>query len=173
MHEESKPKPGPGTAKLSLKVFLLVAAAMVLEAAVIIGVAIMTNTPAVQAGEFTSDPAARLDRLVEIPVVSQRFPNSKQGVTYLYDTEVAVQVKARHEEAVRQILEENEARITTLIGTLWRQAEPRHFDEPHLSTLSRQLEEGLGSILGEDPNTNEPRLQGILIPVLTGFRVDY
>lgn len=173
MPDDAKPSSTARSSRLSLKVFMFVAMAMGLEAVVIIGAAIMTNTPEVQAGEFTADPAAQLDRIVEIPVVAQRFPNSKQGVTYLYETEIAIQVKARHQEPVTRILEENEARITTLVGTLWRQAEPRHFDEPHLSTLTRQLEEGLGDILGEDPNTNEPRLQGVLIPVLTGFRVDY
>lgn len=173
MTDEARDKSSTGSKRLPAKVILMVATVMIIEAGVIIGAAIVTSTPEVKAGEFTPDPQAHLDRIVEVPVLEERFPNSKQGVTYLYDTRITIQVKARHQETVQRILNENQARITTLVSTLWRQAEPRHFEEPQLSTLSRQLEEGLGAILGEDPNTNEPRLHGVLIPVLTGFRVDY
>ncbi|MFG0330947.1 MAG: hypothetical protein ACF8PN_13745 [Phycisphaerales bacterium] len=159
--------------KLPLKVIIIVVGVVLMEVATIIGVAMFTNTPSVEAREFEIDEAATLNRIVEVPVLKDRFPNSKQGVVYLYETQITAQVRARDQQEIERILTENEARVKTIVSAIWRQAEPRHFNEPELSTLTRQLEEALGEVFGEDPNSNEPRLQGILIPSLTGFRSDF
>ncbi|NOG53581.1 MAG: hypothetical protein HND57_04525 [Planctomycetes bacterium] len=95
--------------------------------------------------------------------------NNKQGVPYLYETEVYIQVKRRYKADVTSLLEQNTARIKTEISTLWRQAEPRFFEEPQLNTLSRQVETKLRDIIPDDPESGEPRFESVLIPVLRGL----
>jgi len=167
--DETQDKPK----KASKKIMMMVAAAMIIEAGVLIGAAMMTKTPEVNAQSFKENENSDLDRLVEIPVLNDRLSNSRQGIVYLYETEIVIQVKARSKDDVTKRLEENKAHIKMVVSTLWRQAEPRYFDEPQLSTLTRQIEEELSVIVGEDPKTGEAYIEGVLIPVLRGFPANY
>jgi len=176
MADEKKPdteKTQDKPKKASLKIMMMVAVAMIIEAGVLLGAAMMTKTPEVSAESFAEKENSDLDRLIEIPVLNDRLSNSRQGVVYLYETEIVIQVKARHEEDVTKRLEENTAHTKMVVSTLWRQAEPRYFDEPQLSTLTRQVEEELSDIVGEDPKSGDPYIEGVLIPVLRGFPANY
>lgn len=157
--------------KSNLKVILIVAAIMLIEAGVLIGVAMLTSAPSVKAdGGFESDQEAALNRIIEIAVVHDRFPNSKQGVLYLYDTQITARVKARHEKAITEFVAGNQALIKTTIAALWRNAEPRHFNEPLLSTLTRQAEEALKEIMPKDPKSGESLIGSILLEGVTPYR---
>ena len=163
--------PAAGGRKSNVKVILLVAAIMVIEAGVLIGVAMFTSTPAVKADSgFEAEQDAALNRIIEVPVVHDRFPNSKQGVLYLYDTQITARVKAKHEKAITEFVAGNQALIKTRIAALWRNAEPRHFNEPLLSTLTRQAEEALKELLPTDPKTGESLLEAVLLEGVTPYR---
>lgn len=167
-----KDAPADATAKKSsLKVILMVAAIMVIEAGVLIGVAVVTKSPEVKADSgFLSAQEEALNHIVEVSVVHDRFPNSKQGVLYLYDTQVTARVKARNQKTITDFAEGNQALIKTTIAALWRNAEPRHFDEPLLSTLTRQAEEALKQIMPKDPTTGESLIEEILLDGVTPYR---
>lgn len=171
---ESVDGDGGGGKKKPIKVMLGVVVILGLEAATIFGTAMLTNKPQIASGDpFLEDQMAAEERIVEVPVLNQRFPNRKSGVIMLYETNIAVQVKKKNEEKVKQIIEENSARIKMAIGTIWRNAEPRHFNEPYLNTLTRQAREMLTKIIDEGlPEDEESRVAGVLIPVLTGWRSD-
>ncbi len=171
-HDKSKPAEESGEKKKSpLKVVIMVAVIMAVEAGVLLGVAMFTSTPAVKADSgYITEQEAALNRIVEVPIVHDRFPNSKQGILYLYDTQITARVKARHEKAITDFVENNQALIKTSIAALWRNAEPRHFDEPLLSTLTRQATEALKEIMPRDPTTGESLLDAILLEGVTPYR---
>ena len=157
--------------KSSLKIIIMVAVIMVIEAGVLIGVAMFTRSPQVKADSgFLSQQEQALNRIVEVPVVRDRFPNSKQGVLYLYDTQITARVKTRHQKAITDFAEGNQALIKTTIAALWRNAEPRHFDEPLLSTLTRQAEEALKQIMPKDPTSGESLIDEILLDGVPPYR---
>ena len=179
MPDEKDKKSKPNEAKekkggLSIKLLIVVAGVFIVEAAVLGGAWMMTSKPQVEAStEFDPDPVAKGNRIVELEVLKERFPNTKQGVAYLYETQITVQVKVRNKDLVAQVLEENQARIKMQVGTIIRQSPPRHFDEPRLATLSRQFTQILRDIVGDDPQTNESLVEGVLIPTLTGYRSNF
>ena len=156
----------------SLKIIIAVAVILFLEIGTVFVTAVLTNKPQVAVGDpFMDDASADEERIVEVPVLHERFPNRKQGIVILYDTEIALEVKKKHQDDVMQTIEENQARIKTVIGTIWRNAEPRHFNEPYLSTLTRQTKDALAEIIDEKvPEGEESRVVGVLIPVLVGWR---
>ncbi len=176
MADAKKEKQAPATEetpakKSPLKVIILVAVIMIIEAGVLIGVAMVTGTPAVKADSgFLSEQEAALNRVVEVPIVRDRFPNSKQGVLYLYDTQITARVKARNQKQIADFVEGNQALIKTTISALWRNAEPRHFDEPLLSTLTRQASEALKEIMPKDPTTGESLIDEVLLEGVTPYR---
>lgn len=168
---DKEPTPETPARKSSLKVILMVAVIMLVEAGVLIGVAMFTRSPEVKADSgFVTSQEEALNRIVEVPVVHDRFPNSKQGVLYLYDTQVTARVKVRNQKIITEFAENNQALIKTTIAALWRNAEPRHFDEPLLSTLTRQAEEALKEIMPRDPTSGESLIDKILLDGVTPYR---
>ena len=166
--EEAPKAPEAPAKKSSLKVIIMVA---VIKAGVLIGVAVLTRSPEVKADSgFLSEQEAELNRIVEVPVVHDRFSNSKQGVLYLYDTQITARVKASHQQTITEFVEGNQALIKTTIAALWRNAEPRHFDEPLLSTMTRQAEEALKQIMPKDPTSGESLIDEILLDGVTPYR---
>lgn len=174
MAEAKQDKDAPqeaGGKKSPTRVVIMVAVIMLVEAGVLIGVAMLTRTPAVKAENgFQSLAEATLNKVVEVPIVRDRFPNNKQGVLYLYDTQITARVKARNENAIADFVDGNQALIKTTIAALWRNAEPRHFDEPLLSTLTRQAEEALKEIMPKDATTGESLIDAILLEGVTPYR---
>jgi hypothetical protein len=172
---ERNPEPAPEPkVRLSTKVIIVVLVIIVVEAGILLGVALMTSAPAVVASlGFAEDEEARLNTIVEIPVVADRFPNNKQGVLFLYDTRITAQVKKRYQPQVEAFIKQNQARIRTMIGAIWRNADPRHFDEPLLNTLTRQVHEAMHEIIPVDAATGEHPIQGILLEGVTPYRAGF
>lgn len=170
--KESKPAAEPEVTKKSpFKTIIIIAVVMLVEAGVLIGVAMFTKTPAVNAqSEFQSEDGPDTGKTVEVTVVRDRFPNNKQGVLYLYDTSITVRVAQTHQTTVQEFVDSNQALIKTRIAGLWRNAEPRHFNEPLLSTLTRQAEEALREIMPRDPKTGESLVQAVLLEGVTPYR---
>lgn len=159
--------------KSGRKTILWVAIAMIVEGAAIGGVAWFTRPADVSAEEFAVSQQQELDRIIELPLLEERLANSKQGVTYIYDTKIIVRVRNRYREYVEAYLTDNTGQITAAISAIWRTAEPRYFDEPHLNTLTRQTEAALRPLLGEDEQTQESRLDSVIITKMIGYRGDY
>ena len=160
--------------KKPIKLILGVVIILGLEIGTIFITAMMTNKPKLATADpFKTSQLDEGERIVEVPVIKGRFPNRKSGRSMLYQTEITVQVKKKNEEKVKQLIEENQARIKMSVGTIWRNAEPRHFNEPYLSTLTRQVRETLEKIIDANlPEGENSRVEGVLIPTLTGFPSD-
>ena len=160
--------------KSSMRMIILVGGILVMEAVVIIGaMLVLGGPPKVEA----ADPAATLltpeeERIVEILVLDAKLPNNKSGVTYLYDTEVYVQVKKRYADQVTAELAQFRNEIKSEITALWRTAEPRHFQEPRMESLTRRIHAMLRDRFGVDRQRDEPIISKCVIVMGMGFRID-
>jgi flagellar basal body-associated protein FliL len=156
--------------KSSLKVLIIVAAILFLEGVTVIGVVMFTASPKMSAGsEFMTDDEALQNEIHELLVSKGRFPNSRRGITYLYDSQIKVQVKAKNLQKVTEVIEANEGLIRQHIASVIRMAEPRHFEEPLHVTLTSQVEQVLNEIIPVDVETNESLIEGVLIVDMVGF----
>lgn len=157
-----------------LRLILLVSTILIIEAVAIIGAMMLVGGPAdVEA----ADVAATLDtpeeeRIVEILVLDAKLPNNKAGVTYLYDTEIYVQVKKRYADAVAEELQQFRNELKSEITAIWRTADLRHFQEPRLETLTRRIQTMLSDRFGVDRQRDEPIISKCVIVMGMGFRID-
>jgi hypothetical protein len=158
------------------KSVLMVLGLLGFEAALIIGAMMLfMREPDVTAANDGEIPAADLteqERITEILVVDGKLPNAKTGVTYLYNAEIYVQVKKKHEERVLSELDQFANEIKSEITAIWRTSEPRHFQEPKLENLTRKVHALLNERFGTDEESGEPILVKCVIVMGTGFRVD-
>ncbi len=83
--------------KSPLRLVIVIGGILVTEAVVIIGAMMFLGGPRdVEAAEAPAVlDAPEEEQIVEILVLDAKLPNNKSGVTYLYDTEIYVQVKKR------------------------------------------------------------------------------
>jgi hypothetical protein len=157
-----------------IRLIAIVGSVLVLEAVVIIGAMLMLGGPA-EVG--AADVAATLDtpddeRIVEILVLDGKLPNNKSGVTYLYDTEIYVQVKKRYADQVAEELQQFRNEIKSEITAVWRTADMRHFQEPRLESLTRRIQTMLSDRFGIDKQRDEPIISKCVIVMGMGFRID-
>lgn len=158
---------------LSLKMILIVAGLLVAEGAIVVGVMMFLGKPsevrAVDLGGVV-DPN---ERLIEIPLVHERFNNDSEGRLWIWDSEIVLQVRARHESYVRETIQSRQAQIRTGIARIWAAARHHHFNEPGRVTLSRQTLEMLNRDIFERDPTGEERVSNVLIPKCMGFPSDF
>lgn len=156
------------------KLFVIVAAVLLLEAALIIGVfMLIAGPPSVSASQVPEgDIVSEEDRVVETQILDAKLPNNRTGVTYLYDTEIYVQTRRRHVEKVEQELEQFQNEIRAEIAAIWRTADPHHFQEPRLENLTRKVGALLDRRFGMDDDSGEPIVNKAVIVMGTGFRID-
>jgi hypothetical protein len=172
--------PAPETSKRKKagrgKSVMMVLGLLGFEAVLIVGAMMLfIREPDVSAGnpgEIPSTDLAEQERITEILVVDGKLPNAKTGVTFLYDTEIYVQVKNKHAERVRAELDQFANEIKSEITAIWRTSDPRHFQEPKLENLTRKVQALLNERLGTDAESDEPILVKCVIVMGTGFRVD-
>lgn len=166
-------EPEHSVRRLNLRMITIVAVILVVEAAAILFLVDLTGGP----NEVLADdsPLAMLDlaeeRIVEVQVLGARLPNAKVGVTYLYDTEVYVQVRKKHQSRVTDHLDQFGNEIKSEISAIWKAADPSHFQEVRLETLTRKLRVLLNQHFGIDPETGEPFVEKCVIVMGTGFRL--
>ena len=83
----------PAAEKSRLRSILMVALILVVEAAVIIGVMMVAGTPEEIDARLIEDAQISEDeKIVEMLVLDAKLPNNKSGITYIYNTEIFVQV---------------------------------------------------------------------------------
>jgi flagellar basal body-associated protein FliL len=175
MAEETQSTPAP--AKKSKKTVIVIASILLVEAVVIVGAMKFflkghaTEASAVElphGGEASSDD----EKIVETLVLNAKLPNNKSGVTYIYATEIYVQVKKRYLERVKSEIEQFQNEIKADITAIWRTAEPQNFQEPKLENLTRKVYALLNERFGMNKEHNEAIVSKVVIVMSTGFRID-
>lgn len=112
------------------------------------------------------------ERIIETMVLHAKLPNARTGITYLYDAEIYVQTQEKHVLRVQRELEQFSNEIRASISAIWRTAEPHHFQEPNLETLTRNVRGLLSDRMGVDAESGEPIIRKCVIVMGTGFRID-
>lgn len=174
MADEETPKEGDAKGS-KMKMLILIGGLMLGEAGLLGGAMMfLGKEPEVsQAGVPDMDPEElALERIVEVLVLDGRMANAKAGITFLYDTEVFVQVKSRHESRVTDELASFTNEIRADLRAIWRTSDPEHFQEPRLENLTRKVKALLDERFGSDAETGEPIIQKVVLVMGTGFRVD-
>ncbi len=146
---------------------------LLVEAVVIVGVTMLIGEPA---EVNATDPIMLLDspeeEIVELLVLDARLPNNRSGITYLYDTEIYVQVKRKFEDRVTAEFKQFRNEIRAEITAIWRTSDPRVFEEPMLETLTRKVYALLNNRFGIDPQEGEPVMSKCVIVMGTGIRIE-
>ena len=160
--------------KSPLRLVIVLGGILVVEAVVIIGaMMILGGPPNVEAAEVPAVMTApEEERIVEILVLDAKLPNNKSGMTYLYDTEIYVQVKKRYSDRVVAELQQFRNEIKSEITAIWRTAEMRHFQEPRLESVTRRIQTMLSDRFGVDLQRDEPIISKCVIVMGMGFRID-
>jgi len=171
---EQTPDPSEETPKKkrSLKIILILVAVLVIEGGIIGAVFMVAGKPAdVKAEQAAQDEAAEAEQPVEELVVEDKFPNTKRGRTFIYDTEVYIVIRRKHQAEIRRQLDGMVAQIGADIRTIVSRAEPNHLLEPTLATIKRQIKAALDKRLGRDEDGNS-RVDQVVITKFTQFRAD-
>jgi len=165
---------GKNRRKSPLRLIIILGGILAVEAVVIIGaMMILGGPPNVEAAETPAVMTAPQDeRIVEILVIDAKLPNNKSGMTYLYDTEIYVQVKKRYSDQVGEELQQFRNEIKSEITAIWRTAEVRHFQEPRMETLTRRIRTMLSDRFGVDHQRDQPIISKCVIVMGMGFRID-
>ncbi len=160
--------------KPPLRLMIVIGGVLVMEAVVIIGAMMfLGGPPEVDASEVVAVlTTPEEERIVEILVLDAKLPNNKSGQTYLYDTEIYVQVKKRYSDKVGREFEQFRNEIKSEITAIWRTAEVRHFQEPRLESLTRRIQTMLSDRFGVDRQRDEPIITKCVLVMNMGFRID-
>ncbi|MFG0251556.1 MAG: hypothetical protein ACF8NJ_01630 [Phycisphaerales bacterium JB038] len=162
---EAKPK--------GLKTMVLVAALLLIEGAGIFAVMKFMGGPSpVQGVEMNLEAEAELNRLVEVLVIQEKLPNQSTGRIWLYDTEIYISVKAKHQDEVQKLLTDRAAEVRTSVRGIWAKAHHEDFKEPQLQKLTTQAHDYLSKLV-DGGQTEEPRIAKVLIARCNGFRADF
>lgn len=166
-------KPQSAARKFPVKTLLILGAVMLIEGAAITAAFLLAGEPAGAEGATgaAEDAAAQAEQPVEVLVVVDKFPNTRSGRTYLYDTEVYIEILRKNKKDIEQDIENMRARITTDLGTIFRRAEPSHLLEPELLTVTRQIRAVLDKLLGSDED-DESYVRNVLVKKCIPFRAD-
>jgi hypothetical protein len=170
---EAETAPPPTKKSGSMKAIVVTAVLLVVEGVGIVGVMMMMGGPAkVEAQEMLEHEPSDDDKVVEVLAIEDRMANDKSGVTYIYPVEIYLQVKQRHAEGVEAELEQFHNEIRADIAAIWRTAEPPHFQEPKLESLTRKVEALMRDRFEKAKHAKEPVIEKVVIVSGTGFRVD-
>ena len=152
---------------------MMVAAMLVGEAALIVGVMMVLGGPSkVQAIDVEGevDPG---EEPTELAVLHEKFTNTSTGRVWVWDVELLMVVQKRHEEKVQEVIAAQDATIRTGIGELVAGASHQSFNEPGRPTLTRQVREYMRRLVGRDMASGDEIVIDVLLPKVTGFPTDY
>lgn len=172
---EQTPAEAPAPPRKSpLKLIVAVGAMLAVEAAVIIGAMKMLGGPTPVQAATTAEPVIddEAERIEEIMVFDGRLFNNRSGVSFLYDTEIFIQVRHKNAGTVQAELEQFSNEIRAELGAIWRNSEPHHFQEPNLENLNRKVTALLNDRYGKSEGADEPVVLKTVIVMSTGFRLD-
>ncbi len=160
--------------KLPIKTIAVLAVVLIVEAVAIIGVFSMSGQPS----DIQADPTAKTEsdlaeQMVEELVVAEKFQNVRSGKPFIYDTEVYITMKRKHQADAASKLSLMSNSIREDIRTIFSRADPGHLDEPTLSTLERQIKAVLDSRLEFDVDTGDPIVESVIITKCIRYRSDF
>lgn len=166
---EKTEKQGSKKKGLGLKTGIILAAVLLVE---VVGAGgawwFLGGASSAKADSAAADKAAKAEQPVELPLLKDRFQNTRTGRSYLYDTDIWVVVAKKNEDFVKQRTKSINALLTTDVATIFRRADPSYFHEPDLSTLTRQIKADLDKRFGQDED-GKPYIQKVLIQQLTEY----
>lgn len=172
--ENNEEAAGEGGKKggLPIKTIIVVAVAMVLEAAVLAGVFMFGGGPEpVEASQLEEDALAGMMDEKEVAIVADKFQNNRRGIAYTYDAEVFVTVQSRYYDKVNKSVEDLQNTFRDDIAKIFRQAEPSHLNEVELLTIKRQVKDAVNDRLGTDEE-GDYYVVNVLIPKCQQYRSD-
>ncbi|MAX25504.1 MAG: hypothetical protein CMJ19_13470 [Phycisphaeraceae bacterium] len=174
MAEAQQPEGEEKKSKIPMKAIIIVASILILEGIGITTAFMIAGKPSpVQADPAALDAEALANQQVEELVVSDKFPNSKMGRTYLFDTEVYILLRRKHRDRVMNDMQNMNVRVSSEIATIFRSIDPLLLEEPTLATLRRQIKAKMDEMFGKDEQTGQPLVEEVLIRKCTRFRADY
>lgn len=182
MSENAKPKPeeapadgaAPAKKKSQIKLFAIVGALMVAEAAgvlAVVGMADRKPQSAEAATEVHGEVSPDEEQTVEMPLIAEKFQNMQTGRVWFWDTELVLVVKAKNEGFVKQELDRRKAEIAEGIATIFRKAQHNQLKEPGLETLNGQITAYMNRMLGTDSDGKQ-RIERLVIPKCRGIQAD-
>lgn len=174
MADEQQEQQGEAKKSSPMKFVMITAALMVVEAVAVFGLVTFMGGGAQGAGAAELDGTEQDDRerLVEIQLIDNKFPNNTTGRIWLWDTQIFLQVRAKNEGFVSGEIERRRAEITTGLRELFSRAQDRHLSEPGGETITRQLTAFVNDVFGEDAD-GETRIERVLLTKLAGFPADF
>jgi hypothetical protein len=161
----------PEKKRLPMRAIAIITVVMLIEGGAITTAFYVTRPGTVHAEVAATSQAAEQERSVEELVIAQQFQNTRSGKTYLYDTEIYVLVRQKHQAKVRKQIEAKKAQIVGDIATIFRSAERTQLLEPSLSALTRRIRASLDTHL--EPEDGQSLIQEVVVPRCIEFRVEY
>jgi flagellar basal body-associated protein FliL len=98
----------------------------------------------------------------ELAIAQVRVPNNNGARTVLYSVKIVLRVHHDDATKVKEFMENRKNTIDDLVGRVIRSADEKHFAEPGLETLKRQIGFELSTLLGD-----EHVIEQVLIPECT------
>jgi hypothetical protein len=145
---------------------------LVIEAALIGGALIAFGRPAaVHAGSSQAPGLVEGESIIEVLVLDDRMLNSGSGFSYLYEVEIWIHVRRKHEAMVADELERFRNEIRADLMTIWRAAEPRQLNDPRLEFVTGRVHELLSGRFGVDSGSGEPIILESFIVTGPAFRI--
>lgn len=130
----------PEKKKLPLKVVLVVAGIMAVEAGAVFMIASMGAPKASHAeathAELHDDES---EKTQEIELVTDKFQNMTTGQAWVWQISIYLQVKNKHADRVYGVLEQRSAEIREGLSQIIGRARHTQLTEPEKQTLTRQI----------------------------------
>lgn len=161
------------TRKLPLKTILVVGIVFIIEAVAISAAFLFAGGPEPTA----ADPGAEQSKIefaeqpIEILVVDGKFPNTGTGRTYLYDVEIFIVLKRKHQIKAEGEIEARQAQIADDVREIISRAEPAQLAEPRLAAIKRMIKQKLELRLPRDED-GQTIVIDVAIKKWTHYRAD-
>jgi flagellar basal body-associated protein FliL len=170
---EAPPADAAPKKKSPVMMIAIVGAVMVIEAGAIFAVVGMTGGGASEATAQGIEEHGHDDsnEFVELPLVSDKFQNMQTGKTWIWNAEIVLRVKKKHEAAVSAAIQSKSAEILEGISMIFSRAQISQLKEPSRQTINRQITAFLNKAIGPDAE-DHPQVDRVLFPKFVGFETD-
>lgn len=161
----------PPARKLPVKTLILVGALLAIQLSVVGALFVMMGGPEeASADAAVPDPVMLAQQPREVHVATGKFPNSRTGRTFVYDTEVYIVVAEKHRQKVTELIENNRAQITEDLREIISRADRSQLTEPTLATVKRQLKARFDTRIGADED-GKPIVREVVMNKFTEFQI--
>lgn len=165
------PSEGEPAKKSSTKTIMIIAVIFVLEALTIGGAYLMFSGPApAEAHAAAPNLEAEGQKLVETALVSDKFPNTRTGKTFVYDAEIFIVLQQKHRAKIAQEIESSRAQISEDIREIISRNDRSQLNEPTLATVKRQIKAKLDQRFGRDEE-GKAIVEQVVIKKFTEFQI--